>query len=87
VIYLAITGDLFNAIGLGLYCAIIVYNIDIVIRFVLQKHLADTHPLITVFGVMLGLYVFGFWGVIFGPLLMSLFFLLINIFKKEYLDN
>ena len=87
VIYFAISGDWFNAIGLGIYCAVIVYNIDIVIRFILQKRLADTHPLITVFGVILGLYVFGFWGVIFGPLLLSLFFLLINIFKKEYLGD
>jgi len=87
VVYLAITGDWFNAIGLGIYCAVIVYNIDVVIRFLLQKKIADTHPLITVFGVILGLYVFGFWGVIFGPLLLSMFFLLINIFKREYLDN
>ena len=86
-IYLAITGEWFDAIGLAIYCAIIVYNIDYVIRLLMQKKLADTHPLITVFGVILGLSVFGFWGVIFGPLLLSLFFLLIDIFKREYLDN
>ena len=85
VVYLAIVGDWFNAIGLAIYSAVILINIDNVIRFLVQKQLADTHPLITVFGVILGLSVFGFWGVIFGPLLLSLFFLLINIFKREYL--
>ena len=87
VIYLGLTGNWIAAIGLLAYCALILVNIDNVIRFVLQKKLADTHPLITVFGVILGLKIFGFWGVIFGPLLLSMFFLLVNIFKREYLDK
>ena len=73
-IYLAITGDWLNAAGLA-------------IRFILQKKIADTHPLITVFGVVIGLPVFGFWGVIFGPLFLSMFILLVDIFKREYLNN
>ncbi|MDR2232356.1 MAG: AI-2E family transporter [Tannerella sp.] len=84
-VYFAIIGDWFNAIGLAIYSAVILTNVDNVIRLVIQKKLANTHPLITVFGVILGLSVFGFWGVIFGPLLLSLVFLLINIFKREYL--
>jgi predicted PurR-regulated permease PerM len=87
VVYLALTGNWVAAVGLATYCVIIVTNVDNVIRFLLQKKLADTHPLITVFGVILGLQFFGFWGVIFGPLLISLFFLLANIFKKEYLED
>ncbi|MDR0573970.1 MAG: AI-2E family transporter [Tannerella sp.] len=87
VVYTALTGNWIATIGLLAYCLIILTNIDNVIRFLLQKKLADTHPLITVFGVILGLKLFGFWGVIFGPLLMSMFFLLVNIFKKEYLDS
>ncbi|MDR1381707.1 MAG: AI-2E family transporter [Tannerella sp.] len=87
VAYLALTGDWIAAAGLAAYCGIVLVNIDNVIRFILQKRLADTHPLITVFGVILGIRLFGFWGVIFGPLLLSMFFLLVDIFKKEYLDN
>ena len=86
VVYLALTGNWIPAIGLLVYCVVIVYNVDYIFRLLLQKKLADIHPLITVFGVILGLNLFGFWGVIFGPLLLSMFFLLINIFKKEYLD-
>lgn len=86
-IYFALTGNWFGAIGLLIYSLIILTNIDNVIRFLLQKKLADTHPLITVFGVIMGLSLFGFWGVIFGPLLLSMFFLLINIFKTEYIDK
>ena len=83
--YLAISGDWFNAIGLFGYGAIVVSQSDNLIRFILQKKMADTHPLITIFGVVIGLPIFGFMGVIFGPLLLSLFFL-VDMFKKEYLD-
>lgn len=86
-VYFALSGNWFSAIGLLIYSLVILTNVDNVIRFVLQKKLADTHPLITVFGVIMGLSLFGFWGVIFGPLLLSLFFLLIQIFKTEYIDK
>ena len=87
VAYLALTGNWVAAIGLLIYCVVIVYNMDYFFRLLLQKKLADIHPLITIFGVILGLNIFGFWGVVFGPLLLSMFFLLINIFRKEYLDK
>jgi predicted PurR-regulated permease PerM len=85
--YLALTGDWVNAAGLAAYALIIISNSDNLIRFILQKRMADTHPLITVFGVIIGLTLFGFWGVIFGPLLLSMFILCIDIFKREYLDD
>ena len=83
--YMAISGDWPHAIGLLLYCGLIVTNIDNLILFILQKKMADTHPLITIFGVVIGLSLFGFMGVIFGPLLISIFILCVNIFKEQYL--
>lgn len=83
--YMAISGDWPHAIGLLLYCGLIVTNIDNLIRFIPQKKMADTHPLITIFGVVIGLSLFGFMGVIFGPLLISIFILCVNIFKEQYL--
>lgn len=85
--YMALTGDWFNAIGLLLYGGAVVSQLDNLIRFVLQKKMANIHPLITVFGVVIGLSLFGFMGIIFGPLLLSLFFLFVDMFKKEYLDS
>jgi predicted PurR-regulated permease PerM len=86
-VYMALAGNWIAALGLLAFCVLILTNVDNVIRFMLQKKLADTHPLVTVFGVILGLKVFGFWGIIFGPLILSMFFFLVNIFKKEYLDK
>jgi len=85
--YLALSGDWFNAIGLMIYALIVISNVDNLIRFMLQKQMADTHPLITIFGVIIGLSLFGFIGVIFGPILISLFIMCLNIFKEEYIDD
>lgn len=85
--YMALNGEWFNAIGLAIYGGALVSQLDNLIRFILQKKMADIHPLITVFGVVLGLRIFGFMGVIFGPLLLSLFLLFVDMFKKEYLDK
>lgn len=87
VIYLALSGSWGNAIGLAIYASIVVSQSDNLIRFVLQKKMADTHPLITIFGVVIGLSLFGFMGVIFGPLMLAIFILCVNMFKREYLDG
>lgn len=86
-LYLGLTGNWFNAIGLAVYALVVISNSDNVIRMVIQRKMADTHPLITVIGVIIGLTLFGFWGVIFGPLLLSMFILCIDIFKRQYLDK
>lgn len=85
-IYLGLIGHWDSTIGLACYGVLVVSQIDNLIRFVLQKKMADIHPLITIFGVIIGLSLFGFMGIIFGPLLLSMFILCFNIFKKEYLN-
>lgn len=76
-----------SAIGLLLYGIIIIGGVDNVVRFLLQKKIADIHPLITVFGVLVGLPMFGFWGVIFGPLVLSLFVLFFNMYRHDYIPG
>ena len=86
-IYLALTGAWGPAIGLFAYSALVITHVDNLVRFMMQKKMADTHPLITIFGVVIGLSVFGFMGVIFGPLMLELFILCVNIFKVQYLEQ
>jgi predicted PurR-regulated permease PerM len=45
------------------------------------------HPLITIFGVLIGVNLFGFIGLIFGPLLISMFILLLDIYSNEFLTK
>ncbi|MGI8951155.1 MAG: AI-2E family transporter [Chitinophagaceae bacterium] len=83
-IYLFAIGHTWQAIFVIAWSAIIVGLIDNVVRFVLAKRMADVHPIITVLGVILGLKIFGFIGLIFGPLLISYFLILLKIYYTEY---
>jgi len=65
----------------------IIGTIDNVLRFTLLKKLGNVHPLTTVFGVIIGLNLFGFIGLIFGPLLISLFMLLLRIYSSEFITK
>jgi len=86
-IYTLAQGDVGNGVGLIAWGFIIIGLSDNVLRFILQKKLVDIHPMITVFGVIVGLDMFGFWGVIFGPLLLSLFILLVRVYINEFVND
>jgi predicted PurR-regulated permease PerM len=75
----SVSGLIMLAYGFG-----VVSTLDGVFRFWLQKKIGDVHPLITAFGVILGINLFGFIGLIFGPILISLLILLIRIYASEF---
>lgn len=82
-IYMMALGDN-NGIWIILYCICIVGLTDNVLRFTLLKKLDDIHPLNTVFGIILGLEIFGFMGLVFGPILVSITLLLIQVYQNEF---
>lgn len=86
-IALALKSEWAMALGLFTYGIMIIGGVDNIARFLMQKKLADIHPLITIFGVIIGMGMFGFWGVIFGPLLLSLLVLFINMYRYEYIPG
>ena len=83
-ILLFANGQNWQAIGLLIYGIAVVGVTDNVFRVIIQNKLARLHPLITLIGVIIGVPLFGFIGLIFGPLLLSLFMLLIRIYSAEY---
>ncbi|MBZ9629320.1 AI-2E family transporter [Salegentibacter sp. LM13S] len=84
VILLVAQGDNWQAIAMLIYGFVVVGSTDNLIRLYIIDRLAAVHPLITLFGVIVGVQLFGFIGLIFGPLLVSLFLLILKIYKKEY---
>jgi predicted PurR-regulated permease PerM len=80
-------GDTNNGYGIFLWGLLVIGSSDNIFRMFLQKYTADIHPLVTVFGVIIGLNMFGFLGLIFGPLLISLFLILVRIYYDEYVNN
>lgn len=77
-------GNDLQAIGILIYGIVVVGSADNLVRLFILERLANVHPLITLFGVVVGVPLFGFIGLIFGPLLVSLFLLILKIYKKEY---
>ena len=71
--------------GLLLWGFIVIINIDNVIRLIIAKGVSDTHPIITVVGVIIGIPIFGILGLVFGPLLISYFILTIRIYETSKL--
>lgn len=84
VILLYSAGEIGQAIGIAIYGIVVVGSTDNIIRLYVLERLADVHPLVTLIGVLVGVPLFGFIGLIFGPLLISLFILIVQIYKREY---
>jgi predicted PurR-regulated permease PerM len=69
------------------YGAAIMNVLDSVFRISIQKRMGNTHPLVTTFGVIVGVSLFGFIGLIFGPIMISLFLLLVKIYLNEFSEE
>lgn len=83
-IFMIAEGNTGAGLGLAAYCVVVVGLTDNLLRFTLLKKLEDIHPLNTVFGIILGLNIFGFMGLIFGPILVSITILLIQVYRDEF---
>ena len=78
------TGHSFQAWGILIYGFVVVGSTDNIIRLYVLKKLDNVHPLVTLIGGSVGVPLFGFIGLIFGPLLISLFMVIVRIYRKEY---
>lgn len=83
-IFLLATGMIWQGIFVIVWGAAVLGSLDNIVRFVLAKRMADVHPIVTVLGVIIGLKYFNIPGLIFGPLLISYFLILLKIYYTEY---
>lgn len=67
------------------YGLLFIGNVDNFLRMIINKRIANTHPLISIIGVFIGLPLFGILGLVFGPLLLSYFILLLEIYETNRL--
>ena len=84
VVNLFSTGHDAQGIGLAIYSLVVTGNVDYLARITLLKKIGDVHPVVAVLGLIVGLKLLGFWGFIFGPLLISYFLLLVRIYVNEF---
>jgi predicted PurR-regulated permease PerM len=86
-VQLYVTDHHWQGIGLIIWGFAVVGMADNLFRILLARKIGDTHPLITIFGVIVGVNLFGFIGLIFGPLLITMFLLLLKIYSNEYFEK
>ena len=72
-----------QAIGILLVGFIVIINVDNVLRILLAKRMGNIHPLVTLVGLVLGVEIFGLIGLVVGPLLVSYFLVLMEVFRRE----
>jgi len=87
VISIFAAGHTWTGTGLTIYSIVVTGNVDYITRLGLLKRMGNVHPMITVLGVIAGLGLFGFMGLIFGPLLVSYFIILVKIYLNEFTDS
>lgn len=86
-VFMIAEGNTGQGLGLAAYCLVVVGLTDNLLRFTLLKRLENIHPLNTVFGIIMGMNLFGFMGLIFGPILISFTVLLIQVYRNEFSDE
>lgn len=83
-IYLIFNGETSTGIFLLLYGLIIIHGSDLIIRPYMIKGKAEV-PLIFIFFALLGgISVFGFWGILYGPLIAALTITIFQIYETEF---
>ena len=79
-------GQWFIGIGLLVWGAFL-SNVDNLVRPYIQSKMGKLHPLTSVIGIFIGIPFFGLLGVVVGPLILSYFLLMLDMFKQEYVKR
>jgi len=87
VIYTYATDHYWQATALLIYSVIITGNVDYLARITLLKRMGNVHPVIMILGLIIGLGLFGFIGLIFGPLLFNYIIVLFKIYMNEFVED
>ncbi len=89
-IYYLLIGQVWQGIFILLWGAIIIGTTDNVVRTFMIKGKAEINPIFVLFAILGGVVLFGFWGVVLGPLIVALAVTVLHIYELEfgnYLDG
>lgn len=80
-------GETGRGVGLLIVGFVIVMNIDNIIRPRLVSGRTRVHPLLILIGVLGGLKIFGFVGMLVGPLVLAILVALIKFYESAYVNH
>lgn len=85
-IYMLITGRVWEGVFMIIWGTVVIGLSDNVIKAYLIKDKAQVHPIFVIFSILGGISLFGFWGLVFGPLIISLTVTILHIYEMEYAE-
>jgi predicted PurR-regulated permease PerM len=87
VVYLIVigmvTGEYWRAVTLFLWGTFVISAIDNILKPKIVGEHARIHPLIILFGILGGIQLFGIPGILIGPLILTIFDVVIEIYKES----
>ena len=84
-VYLFVHGSTGAAVGLFLFCLVLVSGSDNVVKPLLLRGTARIHPLLGFLSILGGVIAFGVFGFLIGPVVLSLVISAIRIYKLDVL--
>ena len=86
VVFLLIMGEWKYALFLALWCGILVTSIDSILRPILLRGGAKVPVLFLFMAILGGVNVFGMLGLLYGPMILGLVAVMLDIYAEEYND-
>lgn len=86
-LWLYFTGETKWAIFIGIYGAVLISGVDNFIKPMIMNEKSKIHPLVIFFALFGGIKWFGPIGILFGPVIASLFFACIKIYQEDFLRD
>jgi len=83
-IFMIAKGNLISGLLVIILGFVIVTNIDNIIKPKLISNKSKIHPVVALIGVLGGLSLFGFVGIILGPIIIALLNVLIKFYKEDF---
>ena len=75
-------GELWRAVFLFVYGLCVISSIDNILKPKIVGDHAKIHPLVVLFGILGGIQLFGLPGILIGPLVLTIFDLIVEIYKE-----
>lgn len=86
-IILLVTGSIWQGVFLLVFGALVISSIDNILRPKLVGKDTQMHPLLIFFATLGGIILFGLSGFVIGPIIISLFVALAEIYRTEFRDQ
>lgn len=86
-LYYLIIGKIWQGLFVLLWGFLIIGTVDNIIRAYMIKGKAEVNPIFVLFSVLGGIVLFGFWGVVLGPLIVALAVTVFHIYELEFCDE